>query len=242
MLNTLFLLAQAQNLENINPELINTMEQVPQDNSISIVELIQNGGLGGQIILAILLLLSILTVYIFVERFMAIRKEAKEDLRFLLAFKDFVSEEKIDSARELSERHNSLTGRVYAQGLNLLHRSENDRADRIEKIANQEIHAMEAKLPTLATIAGAAPMMGFLGTVIGMIVVFHNMATAGGKIELELLSNGIYTAMTTTVAGLIVGIMAYIAYNHLVAKMSKVAFKLESDCDEFVDFTSKTRR
>lgn len=229
---------QAQNMiaQDSTQALLNTE---PISKELSVIELIQSGGVGGQIIIALLFILSLIAIYIFVERYLAIRKEQKRDENFLLTIKDFIQDEKFDAAKELCERTDTLVARVYRGGLNHIHRSESELALRLEKIANQEIHKMESKLPTLATISGAAPMMGFLGTVIGMIVVFHNIATAGGKIELELLSNGIYTAMTTTVAGLMVGIIAYIAYNNLVSRMSKVAFNLESYCDEFSDILIK---
>ena len=219
--------------------LSNTPIAIEQTHELSVIDLIQSGGVGGQIIIALLFILSVVSIYIFVERYMAIRKEQKRDESFLLTIKDFIQDEKFDAAKELCERTDSLVAKVYRGGLNHIHRSEEDFNNRLEKIANQEIHKMETKLPTLATISGAAPMMGFLGTVIGMIVVFHNIATAGGKIELELLSNGIYTAMTTTVAGLIVGIIAYIAYNNLVSRMAKVAFSLETSCDELSDIITK---
>ncbi|MGB1293849.1 MAG: MotA/TolQ/ExbB proton channel family protein [Flavobacteriales bacterium] len=230
--------AQAQNMiaQDSTQALLNTE---PISKELSVIELIQSGGVGGQIIIALLFILSLIAIYIFVERYLAIRKEQKRDENFLLTIKDFIQDEKFDAAKELCERTDTLVARVYRGGLNHIHRNESELALRLEKIANQEIHKMESKLPTLATISGAAPMMGFLGTVIGMIVVFHNIATAGGKIELELLSNGIYTAMTTTVAGLMVGIIAYIAYNNLVSRMSKVAFNLETYCDEFSDILIK---
>ncbi|MCT4664416.1 MAG: MotA/TolQ/ExbB proton channel family protein [Flavobacteriales bacterium] len=211
----------------------------PVEQEISIIELIQNGGIGGQIIMLILFILSVITVYIYIERFLAIRKEQKRDENFILTFKDFVEDQKIDAAKELCNRNESLVSEVFSEGIKHLDKDREVLENRLEKIANQKVQKMESKLPTLATIAGAAPMLGFLGTVIGMIVVFHKMASAGGQIKIDMLSNGIYTAMTTTVAGLIVGIIAYIAYNNLAAKMNKVAYTLETACDDFSDIPKK---
>jgi biopolymer transport protein ExbB len=217
----------------------NLSQVVEKAEEISIIELVQNGGIGGQLIMLVLLILSIITIYIYIERFLSIRKEQKRDENFILTFKDFLQDDKIEAAKELCNRNQTLISSIYKEGLKHKDKGRDLLESRIEKIANQQIQLLESKLPTLATIAGAAPMMGFLGTVIGMIIVFHKMATAGGQIKIDLLSNGIYTAMTTTVAGLIVGIIAYIAYNNLAAKMNKVAYTLETACDDFVDAAVK---
>jgi biopolymer transport protein ExbB len=109
----------------------------------------------------------------------------------------------------------------------------------IENVAKIEVNRLEKNLSALATIAGAGPMIGFLGTVIGMILAFHEMATSGGQAEMGSLASGIYTAMTTTVAGLIVGIIAYIGYNHLVNRTDKVVHKMEANAVEFLDLLNE---
>ena len=111
----------------------------------------------------------------------------------------------------------------------------------MERQGNLEVYKLEHNLASLATIAGAAPMIGFLGTVIGMIIAFHEMASAGGQIDVEMLSKGIYTAMTTTVAGLIVGIVAYLAYNQLVSKVTSATFKMEKGTAEFLEIIAKNK-
>ena len=124
---------------------------------------------------------------------------------------------------------------MIEKGLVRINKPMNDISSAIENQGKLEIFKMEHNLASLATISGAAPMIGFLGTVIGMIIAFHEMANAGGNIDVEMLSQGIYTAMTTTVAGLIVGIIAFIAYNYLVAKVDKVIFMLEAKTTDFLD-------
>jgi biopolymer transport protein ExbB len=124
---------------------------------------------------------------------------------------------------------------VFEKGVDRIDKPMTDISAAIENQGKLEIYKMENNLANLATIAGVAPMIGFLGTVIGMIVAFHEMASAGGNIDVELLSKGIYTAMVTTVAGLVVGIIAYISYNVLVTKVEKVVFMLEATTTEFMD-------
>ncbi len=215
----------------------NAGAQALPDDSISIYELATSGGIGGQLIMTALFVLSIITVYLFVERFIAIRKAQKRDENFIYTIRDFVSDNKLEAAEELCRRTDTIVSNLFLTGLKNLDKSNDDLYHRLDKSANHEVHRIESKLPGLATIAGAAPMLGFLGTVIGMIITFHKMAVAGGQINIELLTNGIYTAMTTTVAGLIVGIVAYIAYNQLVSRVTKIAFMLESYIDEFMDIT-----
>lgn len=220
-------------------ELLEQMNGEAAEQSISIYELATSGGIGGQLIMIALFVLSVITVYLFVERFIAIRKAQKRDDNFIYTIRDFVADNKIEAAQELCNRSNTIVSNLFLTGLKNLDKSDDDLYHRLDKSANHEVHRIEAKLPGLATIAGAAPMLGFLGTVIGMIITFHKMASAGGQIDIKLLTDGIYTAMTTTVAGLIVGIVAYIAYNQLVSRVTKVAFLLEGYIDEFMDLTPK---
>tara|TARA_A100001035_G_scaffold280178_1_gene284470 strand:+ start:3067 stop:3732 length:666 start_codon:yes stop_codon:yes gene_type:complete len=207
----------------------------PINKSISILELISSGGTGGIIIMSLLALLSIVAVFILFERYSAIQKASKEDENFLKTIQNFVESKDIEAAKTLCKNTNSPISRMIEKGVNRIDKPMTDISSAIENQGKLEIYKMENNLANLATIAGAAPMIGFLGTVIGMIVAFHEMANAGGNIDVELLSKGIYTAMTTTVAGLIVGIIAYIAYNFLVSKVDKVVFMLEAKTTEFLD-------
>ena len=207
----------------------------PTNKSISILELISSGGSGGVIIMSLLAVLSIVAVFILFERYSAIQKASKEDENFLKTIQNFVESKDIEAAKTLCRNTNSPISRMIEKGVNRIDKPMTDISSAIENQGKLEIYKMENNLANLATIAGAAPMIGFLGTVIGMIVAFHEMANAGGNIDVELLSKGIYTAMTTTVAGLIVGIIAYIAYNFLVSKVDKVIFMLEAKTTEFLD-------
>ncbi len=206
-----------------------------QEKTLSIIELITSGGIGGQIVMFVLFVLSILAVYIFVERYNAIKKASLEDENFMNNIRDYVKEGKLSSAQDLCKRTNTPIARMIEKGISRIGKPLNDISAAIENTGKLEVYSMESNLATLATISGAAPMIGFLGTVIGMILAFHEMANAGGQINVEMLSQGIYTAMTTTVAGLIVGIVAYIGYNLLVSKVEKVIFKMEARSTEFLD-------
>ena len=193
---------------------------------------------GGWIMVPIILL-SIIAVYIFVERFFVIRKASVEDMQFMNRIKDFIHDGKIESALTLCQSTDKPVSRMIEKGIQRIGRPLSDINAAIENIGKLEIYKLEKGLPTLATVAGAAPMIGFLGTVIGMIIAFYDMANAGSNIDVSTLSNGIYTALVTTVAGLIVGIIAYFAYNILVSKVEKVVFKLEANTTEFMDLLNE---
>jgi biopolymer transport protein ExbB len=193
---------------------------------------------GGWIMIPIAIL-SVIAVYIFIERYLAIKKASQTDINFMNKIKDYIHDDKIDSALALCQSTNSPVARMIEKGLQRIGRPLNDINAAIETIGNLEISTLEKSLPTLATVSGAAPMIGFLGTVIGMIRAFYDMSNAGNNIDVSLLSNGIYTAMVTTVAGLMVGILAYLAYNILVAKVEKVVFQLEANTSEFMDLLNE---
>ena len=206
-----------------------------EEKTLSIMELISSGGLGGNIIMGTLGLLSIYAIYILIERFSTIKKASVEDESFLKSIKNFVEQKDIQAAKTLCKNTDNPVSRMIEKGIDRIDKPMTDISAAIENQGKLEVYKMENNLANLATIAGAAPMIGFLGTVIGMIVAFHEMASAGGNIDVEMLSKGIYTAMVTTVGGLIVGIIAYIAYNFLVSKIDKVIFKLEARTTEFLD-------
>ncbi len=193
---------------------------------------------GGWIMIPIAIL-SVVAVYIFVERYLAIKRASQTDVNFMNKIKDYIHDDKLDSALALCQSTNSPVARMIEKGMQRIGRPLNDINAAIENVGNLEISKLEKSLPTLATVAGAAPMIGFLGTVMGMIRAFYDMANAGNNIDVALLSNGIYTAMVTTVAGLMVGIIAYLAYNILVAKVEKVIFQLEANTSEFMDLLNE---
>ena len=208
---------------------------IVEEKTLSIMELISSGGLGGNIIMGTLGLLSIYAIYILIERFSTIKKASVEDESFLKSIKNFVEQKDIQAAKTLCKNTDNPVSRMIEKGIDRIDKPMTDISAAIENQGKLEVYKMENNLANLATIAGAAPMIGFLGTVIGMIVAFHEMASAGGNIDVEMLSQGIYTAMVTTVGGLIVGIIAYIAYNFLVSKIDKVIFQLEARTTEFLD-------
>lgn len=193
---------------------------------------------GGPVMIPIIIL-SLIAVYIFIERYFVIRKLSKEDINFMDRIKDFIHDGKIESAQTLCQSIDTPITKMIEKGIQRIGRPLNDINAAIENVGRLEIYKLEKGLPTLATVAGAAPMIGFLGTVMGMIIAFYDMSNAGSNINVALLSNGIYTAMVTTVAGLIVGIIAYFAYNILVAKVEKIVNQLEARTSEFMDLLNE---
>lgn len=196
--------------------------------------LIQMAIKGGWLMIP-LLLLSIMAIYIFGERWWAIRKSAQINPNFMKDIHDAIHQGRIETALDLCQRSESPIARMIEKGIERIGRPLSDIQAAVENIGNVEVARLEKGLPMLATIAGGAPMIGFLGTVMGMIQAFFNMAQAGNNIDISLLSGGIYTAMVTTVAGLFVGILAYFGYNFLTAKISDLIFKMESNTIEFMD-------
>lgn len=213
----------------------NTMLGQPGDEQgeifLSFWELAQKGGW----ILAILAVMSIIAVYIFIERYLAITKASKEEKNFMNNIRDFIHDGRIDSAVVLCKNNESPIARMIEKGLNRIGKPLNDINAAIENVGKLEVSKLEKNIAGLATISGAGPMLGFLGTVIGMIKAFYDMSMAGNNIDIALLSTGIYQAMVTTVAGLIVGIIAFVCYNILVSKVEKLVFILEARATEFMD-------
>ena len=208
---------------------------VVTEKTLSVIDLITSGGIGGGLVMGSLGILSVFAIYILIERFSVIKKASIEDKNFLKSIRDFVAVKNIEAAKTLCRNTDSPISRMIEKGINRINKPMTDISAAIENQGKLEVFKMENNLANLATISGAAPMIGFLGTVIGMIVAFHEMASAGGNIDVGMLSKGIYTAMTTTVAGLVVGIIAFIAYNYLVSKVDKVVFMLEAKTTEFLD-------
>jgi biopolymer transport protein ExbB len=217
----------------------NLEEVISEEKTLSIYNLIMDGGLGGQIIILILTVLLIVALYIYFERFLAIKAASKTDKNFMNQIRDHVSNGKLEDAKILCAQGSSPAARLIEKGISRIGKPLDDINTAIENAGKLEIYKLERNVSVLATIAGAAPMIGFLGTVIGMIVAIHAIANAGGQIDIKMLSDGLYTAMTTTVAGLIVGIISYIAYNHLVVRTNKVVYQMEAKSVEFLDLLNE---
>ncbi len=206
-----------------------------QEKTLSIIELITSGGTGGNIIMIVLGILSVFTIYILIERIFSLKNANKESEDFLEEIHTLVKEKKYNEAIIACKEENSNISRMIEKGIKRIDKSFNEIHSAMENQGKIEVNKLEHNLTNLATISGAAPMIGFLGTVIGMILAFHDMASAGGNIDVEMLSKGIYTAMITTVAGLTVGIISYISYNFLLSKIDKIIFSMENASSEFLD-------
>jgi biopolymer transport protein ExbB len=214
-------------------------DALSEEKTLSIYKLIMDGGLGGQIIIALLFVLLTVALYIYFERFFAIKSASKIDENFMNQIKNSVSNGKLEAANALCKSKNTPTARLIEKGISRIGKPLEDINTAIETAGKLEIYQLEKNVSVLATIAGVAPMIGFLGTVIGMIIAIHEIANAGGQIDIKMLSDGLYTAMTTTVAGLIVGIIAYITYNHLVVRTDKVVYQMEAKSVEFLDLLNE---
>jgi len=193
---------------------------------------------GGWVMIPIVLL-SFVAAYVFIERYYVIRRATREDQNFMNRIKDYIHDGKIETAMALCRSTDSPSARMVEKGISRLGRPLHDISTAIENVGKLEISKLEKGFPTLATIAGAEPMLGFLGTVIGMVRSFYAMSQAGSNIEVSLLSDGIYTALITTVAGLIVGIIGFFAYNTLVVRVERVVFNLEATLTEFMDILNE---
>jgi len=209
------------------------------EKTLSLLELIKNGGLGGQLIIGVLFVLLLIVTYIYFERLFAIRSAVKVTPNFMPQIRSFVMNGKLDGAQQLCVQENVPVARLISKGLSRIGRPLDDINTAIENAGRLEVYQLEKNISILATISGAAPMLGFLGTVIGMILSIFEISNAGGNIDMQLLADGLYTAMTTTVAGLIVGIVGYICYNHLVVKINKAVYQMEASSLEFLDLLNE---
>ncbi|MCH4823912.1 MotA/TolQ/ExbB proton channel family protein [Gramella lutea] len=214
-------------------------EPVVEEKTLSLFDLMFSGGLGGQIIIIILFILLFAAVYIYFERLFAIKAASKVDKNFMLQIKDSVLNGNIESAKMRCAQSDSPVARLTEKGISRIGSPLEDINTAIENAGRLEVYKLEKNVSILATVAGAAPMIGFLGTVIGMVLAFHELATSSGQAQMGALAEGIYTAMTTTVAGLIVGIIAYIGYNHLVVKTDKVVHQMEATAVDFLDLLNE---
>jgi biopolymer transport protein ExbB len=193
---------------------------------------------GGWIMLPIALLLFV-AIAILIERALVIKKAGKEDPTFMNRIKDHIYEGKIDSAINLCRMTNTPISRMIEKGISRLGRPMNDVLIAVENVGNIEIAKLEKGFPWVATTAAVAPMLGFLGTVTGMVRAFFDMANAGANVDITLLSSGIYEALVTTVAGLIVGIIALLSYNYLLAQVNRTVNKMETRSMEFMDLLNE---
>jgi len=217
------------------PQDVNLPAQSTAQAKLTLLDLTIKGGW----VMIPIILLSFIAAYIFIERFYVIRKAGREDQNFMNRIKDYMHDGKIEAAVALCRSTDSPSARMVEKGISRLGRPLQDINTAIENVGKLEISKLEKGFPTLATITGAEPMLGFLGTVIGMVQSFYAMSQAGNNIEVSMMSGGIYTALITTVAGLIVGIIGYFAYNTLVVRVEKVVFNLEATLTEFMDILNE---
>jgi len=222
-------LLQAETAEAIQEAAttVATQEKV----SLSMIDMAVKGGW----LMIPLVLLSILAIYIFGMKWWTISRASKIDPNFMKDIRDYIHEGKISAAQNLCRQQDTPVSHLIEKGIERMGRPLTDIQTAVENMGNIEVARLEKGLPTLASIAGGAPMIGFLGTVLGMVQAFFNMSQAGNNIDITMLSGGIYTAMITTVAGLIVGILAYFGYNYLTSKVSDLVFTLQSNTIEFMD-------
>lgn len=199
--------------------------------SFSLIGMAAKGGW----LMIVLFALSVVAVYLFFSRWWAIRKASDVRSDFMKDIKDYIHDGKLRSAKALCVRFDTPLSRMVFKGLSRIDKPLPDIRTAVENVGSIEVAKLEKGLPFLAAISGGAPMIGFLGTVIGMVQAFFNMSQAGNNVDISLLSDGIYTAMITTVGGLIVGIMAYFGYNYLTARISALVLRMETATVELLD-------
>ena len=209
--------------------------ELPVEQELSLMKVASKGGL----LMLPLLLLSLVAVYIFFERLLTINKATKVDPRFMDNIKECIRDGRFDAAKALCQRESAPIARMVEKGISHLGRPLSDIREAVENVGGLEVARLERGVPMLATTAGGAPMLGFLGTVIGMVQAFYNMSQAGSNIDISLLSGGIYTAMVTTIAGLTVGILAYFEYNYLSTRIKNFVNKMEANTIYFMDILNE---
>ena len=210
-----------------------------QEKTLSIMDMIVDGGTANIVIIGILFIMLAVALFLYFERLFAIKAASKVDKTFMYKIRDCISAGRLDAAKMLCVQSNTPVARLIEKGVSRIGKPLEDINKAIENAGTLEVYKLEKNTAILATIAGAGPMIGFLGTVVGMIMSFHEMASAGGQAEMGALAGGIYTAMATTVASLIVGIIAYVGYNHLVVKTDKVVHLMEANAVEFLDLLNE---
>jgi biopolymer transport protein ExbB len=210
---------------------------IPEEKTLSIMKLLFDSG---TIYITIpLLVMSAIIIYIFVDRYLTIGRAAKEDVNFMNNIRDFIHHHRLDSAVAMCKATHTPLSRMIEKGLSRLGKPLSDINETISNVGQLEVARLEKGIGTISTLSSIAPMLGFLGTVTGMIVAFHDMATSGNNLEVTDLASGIYSALITTASGLIVGIIGYICYNVLVSKISQVVVLLEGRASEFMDLLNE---
>jgi len=228
-------LQMAEDLTEVNPALTQVADA---SESMNLWDMALKGGW----LMLVLAFLSIVVFYILFERMHVIRKAGKEDPEFMFKIKDYVKDGNIKAAVSYCQKIDTPAARMIERGIHRIGRPVNDVQAAVENAGNLEVAKLEKGLNVMATIAGGAPMIGFLGTVIGMVRAFFEMANAGNNIDITLLSGGIYQAMITTVAGLIVGIIAMFAYNYLVTLVDGIVNKMEAKTMAFMDLLNEPEK
>ena len=208
---------------------------LPRELELSLWDLCLKGGP----LMIVLAVMSVISIYIFIERAIVINRANREDATFMQRIRDYIHEGEIESAFNLCRKNGSPYSRLIAKGISRIGRPVNDILAAVENTGNIEIANLSKGLPWLATTAAGAPMLGFLGTVIGMVQAFYAIAAEGNSANIATFSSGIYTALVTTVAGLVVGVIALFAYNYLVARINSVMNLLESKSMEFMDLLNE---
>ncbi len=224
-------------LQNVTTSSLDSLSAAGAVNAsqVSYIDLVFKGGW----VMIPIGILSLIAVYVFVERFMTIRNAAKIDQNFMNRIKDYIHDGKVDSALALCQSTNNPLARMIEKGVSRIGRPLNDINIAIQNVGQVEIYKLEKGLPILASCAGGAPMIGFFGTVLGMVRTFMDMASAGNSLDIGVLSNGIYIALITTVGGLMVGIPAFFAYNYLVSRVEELVNRLEAHSMEFMDLLNE---
>ena len=205
------------------------------EQELSVWDLCLKGGF----IMIPLLILSLVSIYIFVERYLALRKAAADDVTFMKRIKDYIHDGEVESAENLCKKTDTPYARLIGKGISRIGRPMNDVLVAIENVGNIEVARLGKGFTWLATTAAGAPMLGFLGTVTGMVKAFFALASAGNSANISILGGGIYEALVTTVAGLVVGIIALFAYNYLTARVNHIMNQLENKTMEFMDLLNE---
>ncbi|MBA2328017.1 MAG: MotA/TolQ/ExbB proton channel family protein [Chitinophagaceae bacterium] len=220
-------------------QVINSAAQndINNDGDISLGELLM---LGGWLMLP-LIVLFLLTIYIFVERLMAIRKASRIDNNFMNIIRDHIVTGNVTAARSFAKNTDNPVARIIDKGIQRIGKPIDSIEKSMENVGKLELYNMEKNLSILSLIAGIAPMFGFLGTIFGMFQLFYALATTG-DFTIQTMANGIYTKMITSATGLIIGLMAYIAHNYLVTQVDKTAYKMEASSSEFIDVLQEPTR
>ena len=229
------ILLQAPDAAAVVPDTLSQAAPQVIEQELSVWDLCLKGGF----IMIPLLALSLVCIYILVERSLVLKAALKEDRTFMKRIKDYITEGEFESAMKLCKNTNTPYARLIQKGVSRIGRPMNDVLVAIENVGNLEVARPEKGFSWLATTAAGAPMIGFLGTVIGMVEAFFALASAGGSANVSILANGIYEALVTTVAGLIVGIIAMFAYNYLVSRVNRVMNQLEAKTMEFMDLLNE---